>query len=258
MARSARDLRLLLSVIADVACVAPVPRLKDLKIALWLDDADFPVDAPVRVAIVAFAKRLAAAGATVVPVRAPMETEMLMRTYTTLLYAILGAELTPARRALYELFRPAAKLAQVFGAGAQSMAHALLGHTARRGEWLAADAKRAELGATMAAFFKTYDVLLTPVSPVPAFVHDHTPILRRRLTLCDGRRIGYREMMKWIALATVCGLPATSVPAGLTAVGLPVGVQLIGPHGGDDRTLAVAQAIDEEIGGLVPPPGWSD
>ncbi len=150
MARSARDLRLLLSVIADVPRAAPVPHLKDLKIALWLDDADFGVDAPVRTAIVAFAKRLAAAGATVVPVRAPVQTEALMRTYTTLLYAVLGAELTAGQRALYELFRPAAKLARAFGADALSMAQALLGHTARRGEWLAADAKRAELGATMA------------------------------------------------------------------------------------------------------------
>ncbi len=97
-------------------------------------------------------------------------------------------------------------------------------------------------------------MLLTPVAPVPAFAHDHSAFLRRKLTLSDGRRIGYREMMKWIALATLCGLPATSVPAGMTAEGLAVGIQLMGPHGGDDRTLAVAQAIDEAVGGFAPPP----
>ena len=36
--------------------------------------------------------------------------------------------------------------------------------------------------------------------------------------------------------------------------GLPVGVQIIGPHGGDARTLAVAQAVEDEISGFVPPP----
>ena len=76
----------------------------------------------------------------------------------------------------------------------------------------------------------------------------------RRLTCSDGRRIGYREMMKWIALATVCGLPATSIPSGLTAAGLPVGVQLIGPRGSDARTIVIAQAIEERLGGFVPPP----
>jgi Asp-tRNA(Asn)/Glu-tRNA(Gln) amidotransferase A subunit family amidase len=34
---------------------------------------------------------------------------------------------------------------------------------------------------------------------------------------------------------------------------MPVGVQLIGPSGGDARTLAVAQAIDENVRGFVAP-----
>ena len=33
-----------------------------------------------------------------------------------------------------------------------------------------------------------------------------------------------------------------------------VGAQIIGPHGGDARTLAVAQAIDEDVRGFVAPP----
>jgi amidase len=63
-------------------------------------------------------------------------------------------------------------------------------------------------------------------------------------------------MLSWIALASACLLPATTVPAGQTADGLPVGVQLIGPHGGDGRTLAVAQAIDEDVHGFAVPPEW--
>ena len=62
-------------------------------------------------------------------------------------------------------------------------------------------------------------------------------------------------MLKWIALATVCGLPATAIPSGLNALGLPVGVQIIGPRGGDALTLAVAQAIDEQFGGFSAPAG---
>jgi amidase len=57
-------------------------------------------------------------------------------------------------------------------------------------------------------------------------------------------------MLKWIALATVCGLPSTAVPAGLNAEGLPVGIQIIGPRNGDALTLAVAQAIDEQFSGF--------
>jgi amidase len=61
-------------------------------------------------------------------------------------------------------------------------------------------------------------------------------------------------MLSWIGLARAPYLPATTVPAEWTANGLPVGAQLIGPRGGDARTLAIAQAIDENIRGFDAPP----
>ena len=106
----------------------------------------------------------------------------------------------------------------------------------------------------MRRFFTRFDVLLAPISPTAAFPHDQRPIRRRTLKCSDGHEIAYIEMLKWIALATVCGLPSTAVPAGLNAEGLPVGIQIIGPHSGDVLTLAVAQGIDEQIGGFRAPP----
>ena len=105
----------------------------------------------------------------------------------------------------------------------------------------------------MRRFFTRFDVLLAPISPTAAFPHDQRPIRRRTLNCSDGREIAYTAMLKWIALATVCGLPATAIPAGLNAQGLPVGIQIIGPHGGDAPTLAVAQAFDEQIDGFRAP-----
>ena len=94
---------------------------------------------------------------------------------------------------------------------------------------------------------------VAPISPVVAFPHDHRPFNKRSLATSDGRTIPYSAMLNWIALATALHLPATTVPAGLAASGLPVGAQLIGPPGGDARTLALAQAIDENVRGFVAP-----
>ena len=97
-------------------------------------------------------------------------------------------------------------------------------------------------------------MIVAPVAPVEPFAHDHSPFNDRELTCSTGKTIPYNAMMMWVALATVCGLPATAVPAGLSAAGLPVGVQIIGPDGGDLRTLAAARALEEATGGYVPPP----
>lgn len=72
--------------------------------------------------------------------------------------------------------------------------------------------------------------------------------------MSDGQTIPCNAMLTWISVATALHLPATAIPAGLTAGGLPVGAQLIGPLGGDARTLGLAQAIDEHVRGFQAPP----
>jgi amidase len=254
MARSARDLRLLLSTIADAPVPADAPvELKGLKVALWLEEPAFSVDMEITVVINAFAQQLATAGAIVAPVRSPVDAETLMFCYTTLLFALTGAELPSGQRHLYEVLRGPARVARAMGAGPLSWAQGVLAHTARHRDWLRANETRAQMMDAMQRFFTRHDVLLAPVSPTPAFPHDHRPFPLRKLGSSDGRKIAYLDILNWIALATVCGLPATAVPAGLTGQSLPVGVQIIGPRGGDSRTLAVAQAIDEQIGGFRTP-----
>jgi amidase len=52
-------------------------------------------------------------------------------------------------------------------------------------------------------------------------------------------------------------LPATAAPTGLTGEGLPVGLQIIGPEGEAPTTIEFARLLAAEIGGLVPPPGYT-
>ncbi len=59
---------------------------------------------------------------------------------------------------------------------------------------------------------------------------------------------------QYTAVINVLELPATQVPLGLGRGGLPLGVQVVGLHGHDHVTIAVAQALERSLGGWVPPP----
>jgi amidase len=254
MARSVRDLQLLLSVLADVA-PAPAPPLRSLRIGLWLDEPGFPVDPVVRAVIAGFADGLKAEGAVVTPTASLLPPREMLATYMTLLASILGASLGAAERALFEAMRGPAKLAVALGAGPLSWAHGVLGYTARHREWLAANETRAGMKSVVAGAFERFDVILAPVTPTAAFAHDHSPLIAaRRIAMSDGRRLPYLENVDWIALALLCDLPVTVIRAGATPDGLPVGVQIIGPSGADAATLAAAAAMEAALGGFQAPP----
>ena len=148
-------------------------------------------------------------------------------------------------------------LAEACGAGPLSWAHGVLGYTARHHEWLVADEQRARMKAEVSKVFARYDAILAPVTPTAAFAHDHGGTQASRwLTTSDGRRIRYLEQVDWIALATLCDLPATVIPVGQTPEGLPIGVQIIGRPGADAATLATAAALEGVTGGFRAPPGF--
>lgn len=83
--------------------------------------------------------------------------------------------------------------------------------------------------------FKQYDFLLTPTAPTPAFgVGDNVddPV---KMYLADVMTVP----------ASLAGLPALNVPAGMSETGLPIGVQLIGPMKSDAALLALASAMED-------------
>jgi len=255
MARSARDLRLLLSILeaGPLAPKAPPADLHEIRIGVWLDDPYCPLDPQVRAVIEALAVDLRAAGAEVELIASPTDMRTLLYSYQTLLGAILGEDMPASAIRGMELMRPFAKRALARGAPPLSTAAMAVAYTARHREWMAADAVRARLRHEIAAQFDRWHVILAPITPVPAFPHDTRPFNRRALKTSDGKTIPYNSLITWISLATSLHVPATAIPAGQTPSGLPVGAQLIGPLGGDARTLALAQAIDEQIRGFTAP-----
>jgi amidase len=260
MARSARDLRLLLSVIAggSVTAKAPPAELAKARIGLWLDEPLFPLDPEVRTVIEGLAADLERAGCEVTPIPTPVDARQLIAAYHTLLGGVLGEDLPPQALRQMQMMRPFARRALRRGAGPLSTAAMALAYTCTHREWMEADAVRCRLRHEIEPLFDRYDAILAPITPLVAFPHDHAAFQSRSLTLSSGERIAYNAMLNWIALATALGLPATAIPAGRTPAGLPVGAQLIGPMRGDARTLGLAQAIDEDVRGFVAPDLASD
>jgi fatty acid amide hydrolase 2 len=58
----------------------------------------------------------------------------------------------------------------------------------------------------------------------------------------------------YTAIFNVTELPSTQVPLGLGSERLPLGCQVVGRHGRDHVTLAVALELERAFGGWVPPP----
>ena len=81
------------------------------------------------------------------------------------------------------------------------------------------------------ALFESYGALIGPVAPDPAFKIGENADDPVKMYLADIMTVP----------ASLAGLPAVSVPAGVTEAGLPVGVQLIGPRTSDATLLALAR-----------------
>jgi amidase len=95
--------------------------------------------------------------------------------------------------------------------------------------------------------------VVCPITPTPAFPHDHNPDLGQRRIDIDGAGYPFGDQSVWAGLATMPGLPATAIPAGRSPEGLPVGVQLIGPMFEDRTPLRLAELLEREIGGFEAP-----
>jgi aspartyl-tRNA(Asn)/glutamyl-tRNA(Gln) amidotransferase subunit B len=94
---------------------------------------------------------------------------------------------------------------------------------------------RRRIADDFAAAFQRCDVLIGPVSPVPAFRIGERVTDPLALYACDILTVG----------VNLAGIPALSVPGGSTPEGLPVGVQILGPPGGDATVLAAARRFQE-------------
>ncbi|HTT80448.1 MAG TPA: amidase family protein, partial [Stellaceae bacterium] len=130
---------------------------------------------------------------------------------------------------------PAEKVREVCDPGL--VAVAAEGARVSGSDYVAADLERSALGRRMAAFHQSYDLLLTPMMPVPALpVGQDLNDPARETSWTDWSPFSYPFNMT--------RQPAASVPCGLTSGGLPIGLQIVAPLYAEDRVLRAARAFE--------------
>jgi len=114
---------------------------------------------------------------------------------------------------------------------------ARLGEQYTTADYLSAVQKRGALGEHMNRFHESYDLLVTPTLPLPAFAagKEVSNLLREK------------RWTDWSPFSYPFNLtqqPAATIPCGLTKKGLPVGLHIVGPRYADALVLRAARAFE--------------
>lgn len=249
MARSARDLALLLDVMAGpdpltfgVAHRLELPparheRLCDFRVLVLDEHPLVPTGAAVRAGVHRVAAALVDGGA-----RVAWHSSLLPDlTEAAQLYMQLLVSGSVVRFPVESHELPSADDQSLDAVRLRAMAFS-------HHEWIEANNRRERHRHGWRRLFAEFDAVVCPVTPTPAFPHDQSPNpLARRIDI-DGVEHPYFDQLVWAGLATMPGLPATAVPAGRSAEGLPVGVQLIGPMFEDRTPLRLAELLEQRTG----------
>ena len=225
---------------------APAPLDAPKKIAVIKEFMTDDVDADVRARTNEYIESLKAQGHTIEEVSLPM-----LKYALAIYYIVVPAEIS-SNLGRYDGIRygkraeEAKDLSEVYGL---SREHGFVPENKRRimigsyvlssgyfdAYYLQAQKARTLLIQEFNKAFASYDALIGPVAPTPAFKLGENSEDPVKMYLADIMTVP----------ASLAGLPAISVPAGVTESGLPVGVQLIGPRKSDATLLAIAKGVEK-------------
>lgn len=256
-ARSAEDIAVVMNVMAgqDPKDMTTLPDFfapateapQQLKIGIINEAMGDGVDTEVRQAVSQYANILRSHGHTVETVSMPMLQHAL-----AIYYIVVPAEIS-SNLARYDGVRYGHRaegvktLAELYG---RSRDEGFMPENKRRimigsyvlssgyfdAYYLQAQKARTLLINEFNALFEQYDMLLLPTAPTPAFGLGENSDDPLKMYLTDIMTVP----------ASLAGLPALNMPAGVSQTGLPIGAQLIGPMQSDATLLAVAaQAATE-------------
>lgn len=228
----------------------PEPRahsLKDFRVGYVIDDPIAPPTPEVKMLLENVIDRLSRAGAKMKPGWPEgLKPAELLANYKFMLEAFLYSTAPPEEQERQKKAFP------------DLMAGKNSGALSSFADWQQQNFRRLAYRSQWQAYFNQLDVFLSPVAFTTAFLHDHSEPQGQRIIATSAGPRHYMDMLSWIAPATLTGCPATVAPVGRTQQGLPVGIQIMGPYWEDATPITFADLLAREVGGFVPPPGYSD
>lgn len=250
LGRTVADVRLL-----DAACTGEQPSaqrsLEGLRLGVPRDPFYLGLDPAVATLAEATLDRLAASGAVLVDVDLP---ELLaLNERSSIAIAMFEA---PRDMAVYLLdhdapFGVREVIAGIAGEPERAFWTARVDAAAYRDALVV---HRPALQARYARAFAEHaiEALILPTTPLPAV--PNRPAGEDTTVVIGGQTLPlFPTYVRNTDPASNAGLPALSVPAGLTPDGLPVGMELVGPAGADDVVLAIGEALEAARGPLPGP-----
>jgi len=201
-------------------------------------------DPEVRRHVEAAIERLKSLGCQPVELRMP-HTDYAIATYYLVATAEASANLARFDGVRYGLrvdsldLRDMYKKTRGAGFGAEVKRRIMLGTYALSAGYydayyLKAQRVRALIARDFIEAFAKVDCIVTPTSPVPAFRLGERTADPLQMYLAD----------IYTVTGSLAGVPGISVPCGRTSAGLPVGLQIFGPHFGEEKILRLANAFE--------------
>src|SRR5262249_46465531 len=172
-----------------------------------------PTDKDVRDGIDNLAENLGKTGVTIAR-RSPLWPDFAesSRLYMRMLMSFLGAIFPP------DIYAGAqARVAQLASDDKSLRAGRLRRDVLSHRDWIIAEGAGARLRAQWRELFDSFDAVICPIMPTPAYVQDHSPEQEMRRIKIDGKEYSYTDQLAWPGVARIPGLPATWIPASLYA-----------------------------------------
>jgi amidase len=260
LARSAADLELAMRVVAgaeigeEVGWTLTLPparhkKLREYRVAVLATPDWVPIDNEIARAMENLVSNLSKMGAKVATAQPEGfgDWKKYHKLYLSILQTIMSLEMSLEQRQ---------QIADAYRTSSDEFDEASAkGYLASAGEYITWLEEREIYRQTYRQFFKDWDVLLSPITIVPAFTHTDLPFPARTLEIND-QTVPYIRQIFHPSVATLAGQPATAFPLGLNKQGLPMGAQVVGAYLEDYTPLEFAKLVEAEFGGFQRPPGF--